>query len=295
MSSRKSRKPKRRMRRLTYNLIIVLLFLVGLSVLLYPTISDFNNKYVNSKLIVEYDKAVSLLSEADYSKVYADAKAYNDQHKVNTFYDAFAGEDYILSHPYDTLLNPLGNETMGYIDIPKIAVKLAIGHGTSVETLEKGAGHIEGTSLPIGGPGTHSVISAHRGLPSAKLFTDLDMLKLEDKFFIHVLNETLAYEVDQIIVIEPDDSSELAIKKWEDLVTLLTCTPYGVNSHRLLVRGHRIPYNPDDIAQQSSDYKVADRDRPIFLLAIGMVILLIIILIMEYIRHRKEKRNGGRK
>lgn len=283
------KKSKKGISRLTYNVIIVVLFLLGLVVLLYPTISDLNNKYVNSKLIVDYDQAVSLLSEADYSEILEKARAYNNQHTVNTFYDAFANDEYILSHPYDTLLNPLGDETMGYIDIPKIAVKLAIGHGTSPVTLERGAGHIEGTSLPIGGPSTHSVISAHRGLPSAKLFTDLDQIKKKDKFFIHVLNDTLAYEVDQIIVIEPDDSRELAIKKGEDLVTLLTCTPYGVNSHRLLVRGHRIPYNPEDISEQASEYKIAERDQPVFLLAIGIILLLIIILIMEYIRHRKKK------
>ena len=218
------KKSKKGISRLTYNVIIVVLFLLGLVVLLYPTISDLNNKYVNSKLIVDYDQAVSLLSETDYSEILEKARAYNNQHTVNTFYDAFANDEYILSHPYDTLLNPLGDETMGYIDIPKIAVKLAIGHGTGPVTLERGAGHIEGTSLPIGGPSTHSVISAHRGLPSAKLFTDLDQIKKKDKFFIHVLNDTLAYEVDQIIVIEPDDSRELAIKKGEDLVTLLTCT-----------------------------------------------------------------------
>ena len=283
------KKSKKGISRLTYNVIIVVLFLLGLVVLLYPTISDLNNKYVNSKLIVDYDQAVSLLSETDYSEILEKARAYNNQHTVNTFYDAFANDEYILSHPYDTLLNPLGDETMGYIDIPKIAVKLAIGHGTSPVTLERGAGHIEGTSLPIGGPSTHSVISAHRGLPSAKLFTDLDQIKKKDKFFIHVLNDTLAYEVDQIIVIEPDDSRELAIKKGEDLVTLLTCTPYGVNSHRLLVRGHRIPYNPEDISEQASEYKIAERDQPVFLLAIGIILLLIIILIMEYIRHRKKK------
>ena len=291
MSQRKSKR-RRRMKRLTFNLTVILLFIVGFTILLYPTFSDYYNKYRNSLLIVDYENAVRTLSKADYEKILADARAYNDQHTVNTFYDAFSNEEYILSHPYDTLLNPLGDETMGYIEIPKIAVRIAIGHGTGVETLERGAGHLEGTSLPIGGPSTHSVISAHRGLPSAKLFTDLDRIVEKDKFFIYVLNESLAYEVDQILIVEPNDSSELQIIEGQDLVTLLTCTPYGVNSHRLLVRGHRIPYNPDDLIDQAGEYEISDRDKPVLLLAIGMILLVIIVLVMQYIRHRKRKKKG---
>lgn len=289
---KKQRKLKRKMKRLTYNLTIVALFILGLAVLLYPTFSDIYNRYRNAKLIVDYDSAVNALTPEDYARILEEAKAYNDQHTVNVFYDAFSGEDYILSHPYDTLLNPLGDETMGYIEIPKIAVRLAIGHGTGVKTLERGAGHLEGTSLPIGGPSTHSVISAHRGLPSAKLFTDLDRIVEKDKFFIYVLNESLAYEVDQILIVEPNDSSELQIIEGQDLVTLLTCTPYGVNSHRLLVRGHRIPYNPDDLIDQAGEYEISDRDKPVLLLAIGMILLVIIVLVMQYIRHKKRKKKG---
>lgn len=282
---------KRKISRLTYNLVITVIFLLGLLVLLYPTLSDLYNKARNSTLIAEYDNTVSNISEQDYSKMMADAKAYNDQHLYNTFTDAFDGEEYILSHPYDTLLNPSGNNIMGYIEIPKIDVRLAIGHGTGSEILQKGVGHIEGTSLPIGGPNTHSVLSAHRGLPSAKLFTDLDMIIEGDKFFIYVLNETLAYEVDQIRVVEPNEVEELAIVEEKDYVTLLTCTPYGVNSHRLLVRGHRIPYVEDDIAIEASHHTIAERDKPVLILVVGLVLLFIIVLIMGIIKRRKEKEN----
>ena len=283
----KQKRKRKKLSRLTYNLIITVLFLFGIIVLMYPTFSDMLNRYVNSLLIVDYSDAVNNLTEKDYSQIMAEAKAYNDQHTINLFVDVFENEDYVLSHPYDTLLNPLGDETMGYISIPKINVKLAIGHGTGVVTLEKGVGHIEGTSLPIGGPSTHSVLSAHRGLPSAKLFTDLDEIVVEDKFFIYVLNEVLAYEVDQINVIEPDELDKLAIIAGEDLVTLLTCTPYGVNSHRLIVRGHRVPYVPEE--EKADMWHVSERDLPIFLLSIGIAVFLIIFLIMEYIRYKQRK------
>lgn len=284
-------KKKKKLSRFTYNLMITVVFLLGLLVLLYPTLSDVYNKLRNQSLIVNYEDVVSNISDVDYSKMMADAKAYNDQHKVNVFVDAFNGEEYILSHPYDTLLNPAGNNIMGHIEIPKINVKLAIGHGTGTEILEKGVGHIEGTSLPIGGKGTHSVLSAHRGLPSAKLFTDLDEIDINDKFFIYILNEKLAYEVDQINVIEPTEVELLAIDENEDLVTLLTCTPYGVNSHRLLVRGHRIPYVEDDVAIEASHHTIAERDKPVLILVIGLVLLFIIVLIMGIIKRRKEKEN----
>ena len=282
---------KKKLSRFTYNLMITVVFLLGLLVLLYPTLSDVYNKLRNQSLIINYEGVVSNISDVDYNKMMADAKAYNDQHKVNVFVDAFNGEEYILSHPYDTLLNPAGNNIMGHIEIPKINVKLAIGHGTGTEILENGVGHIEGTSLPIGGKGTHSVLSAHRGLPSAKLFTDLDEIEINDKFFIYVLNEKLAYEVDQINVIEPTEVELLAIDENEDLVTLLTCTPYGVNSHRLLVRGHRIPYVEDDVAIEASHHTIAERDKPVLILVIGLVLLFIIVLIMGIIKRRKEKEN----
>ena len=282
-------KKKKKMSRLTYNLIVTVVFLLGLLVLLYPTLSDIYNRLRNQNLIVNYETVVSSIPENDYSEIMRQAREYNDQHTVNTFTDAFDGEDYILSHPYDTLLNPGGNNIMGYIEIPKLAIRLAIGHGTGIEILEKGVGHIEGTSLPIGGPSTHSVLSAHRGLPSAKLFTDLDEIVVGDKFFLYILNENLAYEVDKITVVEPTEADELMIIEGEDLVTLLTCTPYGVNSHRLLVRGHRIPYIAEDVIEEASHHTIARRDRPVLLLAIGVCALFIIVLIFGLIKTRKDK------
>ena len=289
----KAPKKKKRLSRLTYNLIVTVILLLGLLVLLYPTLSNIYNNLRNQSLISDYEQSVNKISETDYSKMLEDAREYNRLHTINTFSDAFNGEEYILSHPYDTLLNPGGNNIMGYIEIPKINVKLAIGHGTGSEILQKGVGHIEGTSLPIGGSGTHSVLSAHRGLPSAKLFTDLDMVKEGDKFFIYVLNETLAYQIDQIVVVEPDQADELAIVEGKDYVTLLTCTPYGVNSHRMLVRGHRIEFVQQDIVEQASEHTIADRDKPVYILAIAVVILFIIVLIMGIIKRRKEKEKKG--
>ena len=286
-------KKKKRISRLTYNLLVTVILLLGLLVLLYPTLSNIYNDLRNQSLIVDYENVVANISETDYSKILEDARSYNTQHTVNVFVDAFDGEEYILSHPYDTLLNPGGNNIMGYIEIPKISVKLAIGHGTGTEVLQKGVGHIEGTSLPIGGPSTHSVLSAHRGLPSAKLFTDLDMVKEGDKFFIYVLNDTLAYEIDQIVVVEPNEADELAIVEGKDYVTLLTCTPYGVNSHRMLVRGHRIDFVPEDIKEQASEHVIADRDKPIYILAIAVIVLIIIMIIMGIIKRRKEREKKG--
>ena len=282
-------KKKKRLSRLTYNLMVTVVFLLGLLVLLYPTLSNVYNNLRNQSLITDYENNVSNISEKDYTDMLNKAIEYNKQHTNNVFVDAFTNDEYILSHPYDTLLNPGGNNIMGHIEIPKINVKLAIGHGTGSDILEKGVGHIEGTSLPIGGESTHSVLSAHRGLPSAKLFTDLDEIEINDKFFIYILNEKLAYQVDQINVIEPNDIELLQIVEGEDLVTLLTCTPYGVNSHRLLVRGHRIEYVPEDVAIESSHHVIADRDKPIYILAIGVIVLFIIVMIMSIIKRRKEK------
>lgn len=238
-----AKKKRRRKRRPLWQDILFLLgFLIGALVWLYPTISDTWNYYRDQKLIASYSQAVEAMDQETYEKEWADAREYNAQHRVNVIMDAFQDEEYILTHPYDALLNPTGNEIMGYIDIPKINVQLSIYHGVGKEALEKGCGHIEGTSLPIGGKGTHAVLSAHRGLPSALLFTDLDQLEEGDLFYITVLGEEMAYEVDEINTVLPYDEKVhelIAINEEEDWVTLITCTPYGVNTHRLMVRGHR--------------------------------------------------------
>lgn len=243
------------MKKTTRNIIIVILFLAGLSLLLYPFIANAWNTYRQKQLISNYESVVSEKEEAgeiDYEAEMERAKAYNDALVPSILPDSFAVAA-AADEPdeeYMSALNIAGDEVMGVVEIPKIDISLPIFHTTSKEVLEKGAGHLEGSSLPIGGESTHAVITAHRGLPSAALFTDLDRLKEGDHFLLHVLDETLCYEVDQILTVEPDDTDALAVEEGEDLVTLVTCTPYGVNTHRLMVRGHRVPYVPEEIAEE---------------------------------------------
>ncbi|MCD7882231.1 MAG: class C sortase [Lachnospiraceae bacterium] len=280
-------------------------FLIGFGILIYPTISEIWNTYRDQQLISDYTEAVEELESEDYSQIWAEAREYNEQHTVNTIVDVFDEEEneYVLSHPYDDLLDPLGNGIMGYLEIPKIDVKLAIYHGASAEVLEKGVGHIEGTSLPIGGEGTHAVLSAHRGLSSAKLFTDLDQLEIGDIFYLKILDETLAYEVDQILTVEPEETEALAIEEGMDLVTLVTCTPYGVNTHRLLVRGHRTEYVEEEAEVTSSPVIVVrnplegtDQRQKLLVLAIVAFIIFISVLnIILSIRDRRRKRRKNRK
>lgn len=269
---------------------IALIFIIGFSVLLYPTFSDWWNQRRNASLIVEYEEAMAHIDDTSYVEMMAAAKAYNIQHTYNTFTDVFEGEEYILHHPYDQLLDPAGNGTMGYIDVPKISQRLAIGHGTGNAVLEQGVGHVEGSSLPIGGEGTHSVLAGHRGLPNAKIFSDADQLVEGDKFFLYILDEILAYEIDQIEIVEPDDDTFLQIEDGQDLVTLLTCTPYGVNSHRMLIRGHRIPYDPEDIVTQSRQRKIPDRDKPALIAGIGVGVLFLILIIGRLIIGAKDRK-----
>lgn len=232
-------KEKKKKGSIVINIFIILLFIVGAGIFTYPTISNYWNEYRNAQLVTKYNESVSDLSDDQYEKLWQEAEEYNAEHKVNTIVDAFNEEDYVLSHPYDEVLDPNGDGLMGSIEIPKLNLTLAIYHGLSTEVLEKGVGHVEGTSLPIGGASTHAVLAGHRGLPSAKIFTDLDQMKNGDIFLIHVLGKTLAYKVDQIKTVLPEESSELDIIEGEDHVTLVTCTPYGVNTHRLLIRGIR--------------------------------------------------------
>lgn len=263
--------------------------MIGAGILLYPTFSNWWNLYRNKQLISEYTRSVTDLSEADYKKIWQDAEAYNKQHTQNVISDAFNQKgDYILTHPYDTLLNPNGDEIMGYLEIPKINIKLAIYHGVGEKALEEGCGHVEGTSLPIGGKSTHSVLAAHRGLPSAKLFTDLDQMEKGDIFYIHVLDKTLAYKVDQILVVDPDQTEALAIEDGQDYVTLLTCTPYAVNTQRLLVRGVRTEYNETAETDTSPAAGNTLTDIAPVLLVIGVAAITVIIIILK-------KRYGSRR
>lgn len=225
------------MKRHLSNLMLVLVFVAGLSLLLYPTVSDYWNSFHQSRAVTSYADQVSDLDNVSYQAIWDAAYKYNENlmYKRNRFY-----MDDSERQQYNALLNVSGNGIMGTVEIPKIKVKMPIYHGTNEAVLQVAIGHIEGSSLPTGGWGTHCVISGHRGLPSAKLFTNLDQLVVGDKFMLHVLDETLTYEVDQILVVLPTEMEALEIDPFSDFCTLITCTPYGINSHRMLVRGHRV-------------------------------------------------------
>ena len=283
---------KRRIRKkIIRKIFIGFLFLLSFGILLYPTVSTLWNEYRSRQLISEYKRAAETLETEEYDAIRKEAEEYNLQHTSNTIIDAFDEENnYVLTHPYDTLLNPSGNGVMGYIEIPKINQTLVIYHGTGANELEQGVGHVEGTSLPIGGENTHSVLAGHRGLPNAKLFTDLDLIQKGDRFFLHIMNETLAYEVEDIFTVLPDQTEYLAIEEGRDLCTLITCTPYGVNSHRLLVRGSRIPYTEEQISEETKKADFLDRmDISLKALLFGIAAMVIIWLVLRLKRRRNEK------
>ena len=285
------------------NVVFALMFVAGFLLLTYPTISDQWNTYRQSRLISSYEETVSTMEPEDFSEEWEKARAFNDTLTENNIYgDVFAGEDEDLEDTeYWSVLNAAGDGVMGYISIPKINVRLSIYHGTSDDILQTGVGHLDGTKLPIGGESTHCVLAAHRGLPSARLFTDIDQLEKGDRFYIHVLDEVLAYEVDQIYdMVDKDDmetlESAMSIVDGEDHVTLFTCTPYGVNTHRLLVRGVRVPYEgEEDVAATPTETMVrAVQDYYMLYLVLGLSVTLLVILILRcLIRPKRRKRGGG--
>lgn len=273
------------------NVFIVILFLIGAGIFTYPTISDMWNQYRNAQLISKYSKSVEQLSQSRYDQLWQEAKEYNAHHTVNTIEDAFdENDEYILSHPYDEVLDPNGDGLMGSIEIPKLKINLAIYHGLGSDVLEKGVGHVEGTSLPIGGEGTHAVLAGHRGLPSAKLFTDLDQMEMGDIFLIHVLDKTLAYEVDQIKTVLPEQTEDLALEQGKDYVTLITCTPYGVNTHRLLIRGTRTEYTQQE-SKATTVQKLAGIEPEKVMLGGLILFLILVFLIYQAVRHKHKKNN----
>ena len=284
------------------NVVFVLMFLAGFLILAYPTISDQWNTYRQNQLISSYEETVSSMEPEDFSEEWERARAFNDALTENNIYgDVFTGEsEEIEDTEYWTVLNVAEDGVMGYLSIPKINVKLSIYHGTSEDVLQTGVGHLDGTKLPIGGESTNCVLSAHRGLPSARLFTDIDQLEKGDRFYIHVLDEVLAYEVDMIYdMVDKDDietlSRDLAIVEGEDHVTLFTCTPYGVNTHRLLVRGVRVPYSGEEEAGAASAEGMvqAVQDYYMLYLVLGLAVTLLAILILRYlIRPRRGRRSG---
>ncbi len=219
------------------NLLLFVILIVGLSLLLYPSFADYWNSLGQTQTVNDYVSQVSNLDNTRYKQLLTSAQQYNEELIAKSNLYNMSEQE---SKEYYSLLNLSGSGIMGYIEIPNIDVLLPIYHGVSDTVLQNGAGHLEWTSLPVGGKNTHCAISSHRGLPSAKLFTDLDQMVVGDTFLIHVLDETLTYEVDQILIVEPHEIKDLSVEAGKDLVTLVTCTPYGINTHRLLVRGHRI-------------------------------------------------------
>ncbi|MCI6745292.1 MAG: class C sortase [Anaerolactibacter massiliensis] len=267
------------------NFILVLIFLTGVSLLVYPTFSDWWNSMHQSRAIASYVDQVNSLDDAQYETMLEQARAYNE---------TLVGKEdrYILDEAetaeYNSLLDVTGTGIMGYVVIPKINVRLPIYHGTDPSVLEIAIGHIAGSSLPVGGESTHCVLSGHRGLPSAKLFTDIDQLKEGDQFMLEVLGDTLTYEVDQIKVVLPDELEDIEIEEGQDLCTLVTCTPYGVNTHRLLVRGHRV-----DTVEQNHVRIVSDavQIEPMTVaLVIGLPVLVIVMLVRMIFAGKKHKK-----
>ena len=276
----------------------LLIFAVGAGIFLYPAISNFLAERGQQDTIRTYHAKVQTMNQEEIDAAWEEAQIYNENLAGDPVHDPFVmGSGYVLPDNYEDVLNIEGDGVMGEIEIPKIDVDLPIYHGTSEEVLEKGAGHLEMTALPIGGKNRHPVISAHRGLPSAELFTRLDEMEIGDEFYIHVLDETLAYEVDQIEVIEPEELSLLQPEEDKDLVTLLTCTPYAVNTHRLLVRGTRVPYEettPEDTVTTVEHENTWLNDYLYAILA-GLSILALIGTGTGVYLHRKRKQRSARR
>lgn len=268
---------------------LFLLLLAGLSLLLYPTVSNYWNSLHQSRAIASYVERVAEIDNNTYESMWAAAQSYNQTLLGKS--DRYTMTD-AERVQYESLLDITGNGIIGYIEIPEIDCSLPIYHGTDEAVLQIAIGHVEGTSLPVGGESTHCVLSGHRGLPSARLFTDLDKLSEGDIFLIRVLDETLTYEVDQIRIVLPYEINDLAIEKGKDYCTLVTCTPYGVNSHRLLVRGHRI--DNQEAAQSVRVTADALQIEPILVapvVAIPMLLTLLVVLLLP--KHSKKKHGGA--
>ena len=258
--------------------VLVLILLVGLSLLLYPTFSDYWNSFHQTQAIASYSKEVSQLDDDTFEELKEEAIAYNNSliGKSNRLNLSKADEK-----EYESLLDVTGTGIMGYIEISKIRCSLPIYHGTDDAVLQIAIGHIPGSSLPVGGESTHCVLSGHRGLPSAKLFSKLDQLEVGDTFVLRVLDDVLTYEVDQILIVEPQEINSLQIEEGKDLCTLVTCTPYGVNTHRLLVRGHRIENLEDSMyARITADATQIDSMIVAPVLFIPLLLVLIIVLLI---------------
>lgn len=279
------------------DILPLLVILAGLLVLLYPTISNFLIEQNASRAVASYDATVVDMSQEDRERMLADAHAYNDALAASSGAGTPASEGGKPAQvgetlAYEDLLNLNGDGMMGYITIPRLKETLPIYHGTSESVLQVGVGHLPDSSLPVGGPGTHAALSGHRGLPSAKLFTDLNKMKVGDLFYIRVLDQTLAYKVTSIETVLPNETESLAIQPGKDLVTLITCTPYGINSHRLLVHAERTDYVPTE-DEVKVDNPIFNIPLPYLLLIIAVFALALVFAIMTIVRRRQTVRGQG--
>lgn len=270
-------------------IFIILIFLVGLGFISYPTVSNLWNQAHQSRAIATYSKQVEKLDDSENKKMLKAARKYNKSLLKKSDHWKLSKKD---KKKYESLLDVSGTGIMGYIEVPKIDCSLPIYHGTDEGALQIAIGHLEGSSLPVGGKSSHCVLSGHRGLPSARLFTDLDQMEEGDTFILNILGHKLAYEVDQIKVVLPEEMSDLEIQEGKDLCTLVTCTPYGINTHRLLVRGHRVKYVETKVQEQKEVSKSKTDIRPVIAgAAAGAVVLFIIIFA---VRRRRKHRNQQR-
>ena len=276
MKKKTENRPKGKKKKKRFDWLSLILFfivLIGAAIIAYPTVSDWWNSFHQSRAIATYANIVENTSQEEMEKMLEDARVYNV--KLQSTPNRFKMDEKDLEE-YNSLLNLTGTGVMGYLTIQKIDVRLPLYHGTDETVLQRAIGHIEGTSLPVGGKGTHCVVSGHRGLPGARLLTDLDLMQVGDTFFLTVLNHTFTYQVDQIKVVLPSEMEELEIDPEKDYVTLVTCTPYGINTHRMLVRGHRIP-NPQGAADASGEaHRISTKQVvPVALIPTAILLLLI--------------------
>ena len=294
MRRRIKKKKKKWIKEQKVNLILCLIILIGIGLISYPSVADWWNSLHQTRAIASYAAAVSQLNTEDYDRLFEEAEEYNRRlAETGIKWSMTEGE----LQEYNSILDISDSGIMGYIDIPRLRQTLPIYHGTDDKVLQIAIGHLAGTSFPVGGESTHCVVSGHRGLPSARLFSDLDRLVVGDIWTMTILNRTVTYEVDRIRIVEPEDLTELQITEGNDYCTLLTCTPYGINSHRLLVRGHRIP-NLDGDANVMAD--AMQVDRTLVAIAVGAVMLLILLMYFavtssKWYRDRRERRMKKRR
>ena len=281
-------------KRIIATILIILLFLAGLGIVLYPYVSEYVNAKHASRVVVNYDDTVKEITPEDFSQYFEVAEEYNERLRQNP--NPFSEDN--RTEGYETALNVDGSGMMGYLEIPKISVKLPFYHGTSGAVLNEAVGHLEGSSLPVGGESTHVVLSAHRGLPSAKLFTDLPELGEGDIFILNVLDRKMTYQVDQILTVLPTELEALEVEDGQDYVTLMTCTPYGINTHRLLVRGHRIENLPEEevksipvvhVERELTTQEKIQKYIPFAVMGVAVLFLIALLIPSKKDEHRSKE------